>query len=164
MNCECLFNYDCRAVSSYLQSSPSILASDRFGTCRISHPWPDRWIRQQSHNVPPPSPSVIKADLLNPYCLCVRYNNIPRQISPLLFAHFGICIGVTIPWLNFFYYCLKKASVDFIFAFEKEKAKMMKHRRESTPVFIAFSHSTFWGEGVSVHRPFIVFMGSDFSQ
>ena len=28
----------------------------------------------------------------------------------------------------------------------------MKHRRESTPVSVAFSRSTFWGERVSVHR------------
>ena len=61
----------------------------------------------------------------------------------LSFAHFGTCMGVTIPWLDFFHYCLKKASVDFIFGFEKEEAEMMKHRRESTPAFIAFSHSTF---------------------
>ena len=53
--------------------------------CHIPHPWPDRWIRQQSRNIPPRSPSVIKADLLNPYCLCVRYNNVPMQISGLLF-------------------------------------------------------------------------------
>ena len=33
------------------------------------------------------SPSVIKANLLNPYCLCVRYNNVPRQISALLFEN-----------------------------------------------------------------------------
>ena len=54
---------------------------------RIPQPWPDRWIRQQSRNVPPRSPSVIKADLLNLYCLCVRYNNVPRQISALLFEN-----------------------------------------------------------------------------
>ena len=47
-------------------------------------------------------------------------------------------------------------SCTFILAFGKKEAKMMKHRRESTPVSIAFSHSTFWGKGVSTQiSPFL---------
>ena len=63
---------------------------------------------------------------------------------------------MTILWLDFFYYYLKRqAYIVFIYfhpRFEKKEAKMMKQRRESTPVSIAFSHRNFWGEGVSVHR------------
>ena len=108
--------------------------------------------------------AILISHLVNK-CIFNMHSNMIYNISAFLamtakakwFAHFGTCIRMTILWLDFFYYYTLKRQVYIVFMhfhprFREKKAKMMKLRQESTPVSIAFSHSTFWGEGVSVHR------------